>query len=228
MGAHNHPEVSMHTFPFKWHVDRMERDEWQEVAELMLSSAAKLARIGADFAICPDNTAHQAMPMVRPRSAIPWLHIAEEVTREAGRLGYRKIGLTGTRSLVASSVYPDALAAADIQAVRPTVDQQRQLDAIIFDELVWKVPAEIILLSAGCDELSQGCWVRCGSPRLYRTSDPCGGPVDTAANAGFHAHPRPGCSSQGRGRTADSVRLMIAALANSLIRGFAFATAFQA
>jgi aspartate racemase len=167
MGAHNHPEVSMHTFPFKWHVDRMERDEWQEVAELMLSSAAKLARIGADFAICPHNTAHQAMPMVRPRSAIPWLHIAEEVTREAGRLGYRKIGLTGTRSLVASSVYPDALAAADIQAVRPTVDQQRQLDAIIFDELVYGrfLPKSFsylldvmsFLKDAGCDAVVLGC-----------------------------------------------------------------------
>ncbi len=167
MGGHNHPEVSMHAFPFKLHVDAMRRDDWQAVAELMLSSALKLAQIGADFAICPDNTAHQAMPMVRPRSPIPWLHIAEEVAREAARLGYRKIGLTGTRSLVESNVYPGALAAADIQAVRPAADRQRELDAIIFDELVYGkfLPKSFSYLldvmtslkDAGCDAVVLGC-----------------------------------------------------------------------
>ena len=167
MGDYNHPEVSMHTFPFKLHVDRMRRDDWQEVAALMLSSAVKLAQIGADFAICPDNTAHRALPMVRPRSPIPWLHIAEEVTREAARLGYRKIGLTGTQSLVAGNVYPAALAAADIQAVRPTEDQQREVDAIIFNELVYGkflpksfaylLDVMISLKDAGCDAVVLGC-----------------------------------------------------------------------
>jgi aspartate racemase len=167
MGDHNRPEVSMHTFPFRLHVDAMRRDDWQEVAELMLSSAVKLAQIGADFAICPDNTAHQAMPMVRPRSPIPWLHIAEEVTVEAVRLGYRKIGLTGTQSLVAGNVYPDALTASDIQAVRPTPEQQREMDAIIFNELVYGkflrksfsclVDVMSSLKDAGCDAVVLGC-----------------------------------------------------------------------
>jgi aspartate racemase len=167
MGDYNHPEVSMHTFPFKLHVDAMRRDDWQAVAGLMVSSAVKLAQIGADFAICPDNTAHQAIPMVRPRSPIPWLHIAEEVTREAARLGYRKIGLTGTRSLVASDVYPGALAAQNIQAVRPAADQQRKVDAIIFDELVYGkfLPRSFAYLvdvmrslkDAGCDAVVLGC-----------------------------------------------------------------------
>jgi aspartate racemase len=167
MGDHNHPEVSMHTFPFQLHVDAMRRDDWPAVAELMLSSALKLAQIGADFAICPDNTAHQALPMIRPRSPIPWLHIAEEVTKEAARLGYRKIGLTGTRSLVMSDVYPDAFADRDIQAVRPAADQQCELDAIIFDELVYGnfLPKSLSYLldvmaslkDAGCDAVVLGC-----------------------------------------------------------------------
>jgi aspartate racemase len=167
MGDYNHPEVSMHTFPFKSHVDAMRRDDWQAVADLMVSSAVKLAQIGADFAICPDNTAHQAIPMVRPRSPIPWLHIAEEVAREAVRLGYRKIGLTGTRSLVKSDVYPGALAARNIQAVRPAADQQHKVDAIIFDELVYGkflpqsfaylVDVMTSLKDAGCDAVVLGC-----------------------------------------------------------------------
>jgi len=51
------------------------RSDWQGVAELMLLSANKLAKIGGDFLICPDNTIHQALPYVEARSPLRWLHI---------------------------------------------------------------------------------------------------------------------------------------------------------
>jgi aspartate racemase len=84
LGAtHAHPEVSMHTHSLADYVACLERGDWLGVAELMLSSAAKLARAGAEFLICPDNTIHQALPHVLPRSPLPWLHIAEVVAAEA-------------------------------------------------------------------------------------------------------------------------------------------------
>jgi aspartate racemase len=126
-----------------------------------------MSSIGADFAICPDNTAHQAMPLVRPHSPIPWLHIAEEVAQEARRLGFRKVGLTGTKSLVASGLYPDALAAVGIATVRPTQEQQDKIDTIIFDELVngkflpqarsYLLDVAESLKNAGCDAVILGC-----------------------------------------------------------------------
>src|SRR5262245_36502755 len=79
LGAHAHPEVSMHTPSLADYVVHLDRDDWQGVSELMLASAEKLARIGADFLICPDNTLHQALPHVEQRSPLPWLHIAEVV-----------------------------------------------------------------------------------------------------------------------------------------------------
>ena len=48
---------------------------WREAREGM----------GADFLICPDNTIHQALPYVMPRSPLPWLHIADAVMAEARR-----------------------------------------------------------------------------------------------------------------------------------------------
>ncbi len=167
MGPHNHPEVSLHTFPFKLHVEAIAKIDWQAVADLMLDSAKKLASIGADFAICPDNTAHQAISLVRPHSPIPWLHIAEEVAGEAKRLGYRRVGITGTRSLTSSELYSDALAALGIEAVRPSADQQQQIDTIIFEELVYGrflsksrtylMEVAASLQSNGCDAVILGC-----------------------------------------------------------------------
>src|SRR6185295_13300225 len=79
LGAHAHPEVSMHTPSLAEYMECIYRSDWAGVGELMLASAHKLAAIGADFLICPDNTIHQALPLVQPRSPRPWLHIAQEV-----------------------------------------------------------------------------------------------------------------------------------------------------
>src|SRR5271156_3821765 len=89
LGPHAHPEISMHTPSYADYVTCFESGDWRGVGELMLSSAEKLARSGADFLICPDNTIHQALPHIEPRSPLPWLHIAEVVAAEAAERGYR-------------------------------------------------------------------------------------------------------------------------------------------
>lgn len=166
-GPHGHPEVSMHTHPLAAYMDCIYRGDWAGVGDLMRSSADKLARIGADFLICPDNTIHQAMPFVRPRSPLPWLHIAEVVASEAGARGFRRVGLTGTRWLVESDVYPEALAATGIEVARPTSEERDAIDRIIFDELVYGVfrPESIDRFTQairrmqgdGCDAVILGC-----------------------------------------------------------------------
>jgi aspartate racemase len=83
LGRYDHPEVSLHSYPLVQYMKHIERGDWAGVAELMTSSAEKLARGGADFLICPDNTIHQAFDLIEHRSPRPWLHIGREVAREA-------------------------------------------------------------------------------------------------------------------------------------------------
>ena len=113
LGGHAHPEVSMHTPSLEDYMRRIYRGDWEGVGEMMLASARKLAGMGADFVICPDNTLHQALPHVAPRSPLPWLHIAEAVMAEARARGYQRIGLSGTRWLMEGPVYPPALVRPD-------------------------------------------------------------------------------------------------------------------
>ena len=110
-GEHRHPEVSLHTPSLHLYVERLDAGDVQGVADLMLESAHKLARAGADFLICPDNTIHQAFHLVAPKSPLPWLHIADEVALEAQRRGLRSLGILGTHWLVQSEVYPERLRA---------------------------------------------------------------------------------------------------------------------
>ncbi len=137
MGAHNHPEVSLHTHALAEYVKFIDHGDWPGVAGLMLSSATKLASGGANFLICPDNTIHQAMRFVIPRSPLPWLHIAEEVASVSVERGYRRVGLTGTRWLVESEVYPEKLTARGVEFLRPTAEEREEINRIIMDELVY-------------------------------------------------------------------------------------------
>lgn len=137
LGPHAHPEVSIHTHSLADYMQCIYADDWQGVANLMLSSAEKLARIGADILICPDNTIHQAMPQVEPESPLPWLNIAAVVAGEAVDRGYRCLGLTGTRWLVESEVYPKKLADVGIRFMRPTAPEREEISRIIMEELVY-------------------------------------------------------------------------------------------
>ena len=168
MGRHAHPEVTLHTISLAEYMKPIEAGAgWEPVGELMLRSAEALKRAGADFLICPDNTIHQALPFVAPRSPLPWLHIAEEVGKEAQRRGFSKLGLTGTKFLVSGPVYPEKLEQLGIAYVRPTGPQQERINSIIFDELVrGRQTTEALAYvqhvigefkAQGCDAVVLGC-----------------------------------------------------------------------
>ena len=167
LGAHAHPEVSMHTHSLAEYVWYLDRENWQGVAELMLSSADKLAKCGADFLICPDNTIHQALSYVEPRSPLRWLHIAEVVAAHATERGLRRLGLLGTRWLVQSEVYPEKLAARGLEYMRPNAQEREDTNRIIMNDLVYGnfKPEGIAsfqraiqrMKADGCDAVVLGC-----------------------------------------------------------------------
>ena len=167
LGPHDHPEISTHTHALADYMKCIYRGDWQGVGDLMLSSASKLAKTGADFLICPDNTIHQAFDYVAPRSPLPWLHIAEVVAAQAVERGFHSLGLTGTRYLIESEVYPEKLTARGLKYGRPNPADREEINRIIFDELVYGVfrPQAIAYFQQvigrmkddGCDAVILGC-----------------------------------------------------------------------
>jgi|SRR5215216_2837874 len=161
------PEVSLHTHPFSEYMRHIDADNWNAVAELMLSSAQKLALIGADFLIAPCNTIHNAFEMVELNSPLPWLHIAEEVALEAKRLGLRQVALIGTTLMMEGSVYPGKFAQVGVECMTPREDERKLINRIIFEQLVYgkfTVEARSYVLSVverlrgeGCDAVGMCC-----------------------------------------------------------------------
>ena len=167
LGRHNHPEVSLHSHSLAEYMKFCDAGDWAGVAELMLSSAEKLARAGADFLICPDNTIHQAFDLVEHRSPRPWLHIAREVAAAAQRSRWKRLAVLGTRYLMEGPVYREALKSAGIEFRVPGPAERERLNSIIFDELVnaqflprslaYHVEVIRALKDEGCDAVVLGC-----------------------------------------------------------------------
>jgi aspartate racemase len=135
MGGYANPEISIHSVSFKDYMTLFDSKNWEGVAELMLASSKKLASIGADFAICPDNTVHEAYDLVAPNSSIPWLSILEEVRNGAIYKGYTHLGILGTEYIMTSSLYQKKLNDAGISTRTPKEKDQKKVHEIIYNEL---------------------------------------------------------------------------------------------
>jgi aspartate racemase len=164
---YRHPEITIHTPPLADYMQHIWNGNWEGVAELMLKSANIVAKAGADFAICPDNTIHNAWGLMISKSPLPWLHIAEVVGEEAKQRKFKHLGILGTKYLMNSPVYPDSLKKFRITSEIPEASDQEKIDRIIFEELVNGIFTEesrkeyykIIqkLAKNNCDAVVLGC-----------------------------------------------------------------------
>ena len=199
MGTHDHPEVSMHTHPLARYMSCIHADDWPGVADLMLSSADKLAAAGADFLICPDNTIHQAFDLVEQRSPRPWLHIAQEVASEARRSHFKRLGVLGTRYLMEGPVYPEKLKAAGLEHRIPDAQARERINQIIMDELVNAqfTPRSLAYFQEVIRTLARP-GLRCGSPGMHRDSAAGHARFLVIAHPGFNPPAGEGCGEKSR------------------------------
>ena len=167
LGEYEHPEITMNSVPLAEHMRHIRAGDWKALAESLAASATRVARAGADFAICPDNTCHQAFPYLLPISPIPWIHIAQSVAEEAHRQGYKRLGILGTKYLMEGPVYPETLKGFQLESRIPGEADRTRINDIIFKELVNGIfndsarlffnEATDRLKAQGCDAVVLGC-----------------------------------------------------------------------
>ena len=167
MGEHNHPEITMNSVPLAEHMHHIRANDWKALGDSLAASARKVAKAGATFAICPDNTVHQAFEYLIPQSPIPWLHIAKPVAEQADRQGYKCLGILGTKYLMEGPVYLQTLEEFRVESRIPDEADRTRINEIIFKELVNGIFPEASRLyfnevaeklkARGCDAVVLGC-----------------------------------------------------------------------
>lgn len=167
LGDHEHPDVTLDCIALARSMPAWESGDYASIRDTLSESTGHLARAGADFFVCPDNTAHMALEQPGDELALPGLHIAEVVADRAARNGYTRVGVLGTRYLMDGPVYPRALASRGMAAEVPRAADRHVINEVIFDELVNGVVTEssrqkyvrIIerLAAGGCDAVALVC-----------------------------------------------------------------------
>jgi len=167
LGKNDHPRITLDSIPLAAWIPSFEASDYQGVARIMLDSVRLLARAGADFAICPDNSAHRAWDFVQAETPIPWLHIARVLGAEAQRRGYRRVGVLGTRFTMEGPVYPETLSSLGIDTMMPEGADFETVDRVIFEELTNGVFTDVSrraynrviarLKERGCDAVALAC-----------------------------------------------------------------------
>jgi aspartate racemase len=167
VGKNDHPRITMDSIPLAAWMPAFDAGDYRTVARFMLDSARVLATAGADFAICPDNSAHRAWDYFQAETPIPWLHIAQVVGAEAVSRSFRRVGVLGTRFTMAGPVYRDTFSSLGIETTVPEGDDFELVDRIIFGELVDGIITDksrdlyrgVIarLRDRGCDAVALAC-----------------------------------------------------------------------
>ena len=167
LGPHFHPEITLTGVAMHHMMDAYGQDDMAAVRGMFAHDIAKLAAAEADFFILPDNTAHIALELPGQAFAVPCLHIGEVVAEEAARLGYRKVGILGTKWTMTGPVYPGALGRRGIAWEIPDEADRALINDVIFDELCLgtfteasrQAYVDIIgkLEARGCDSVALVC-----------------------------------------------------------------------
>jgi aspartate racemase len=167
LGPHQHPDVTLDCIAFGRSMPAWDAQDFAAVRITLATSVARLAHAGADFFVCPDNTAHLALESEGTPLALPGLHIVHVVAAQAERDRRRKVGILATRYTMDSDLYPRALARRGIDAAIPDDDDRQVVNDIIFGELVEGIVTDqarstytaIIdkLRERGCDAVALAC-----------------------------------------------------------------------
>jgi len=135
LGPHMHPTIVASAVPMGLSVPGWETGNYPTVARFLAQGVQLVADAGADFYICPDNTAHIVLEQIANDLPIPGLHIAEVVCHEITAQGWKHVGLLGTKWTMTGPVYAKALEKLGLERLIPDEPMRERLNAAIFDEL---------------------------------------------------------------------------------------------
>lgn len=159
LGPHMHPTIVVSAVPMGLSLPGWEADDYAAVAKFLSEGVRRVADAGADFYVCPDNTAHIVLERAAADLPIPGLHIAEVVCREITSQGWQRVGLLGTKWTMTGPVYAGALGGRGLERLVPDEPARERLNAAIFDELcqgIFRAETTDLFLRAIDDLKSRG------------------------------------------------------------------------
>lgn len=167
LGPNTHPEISVNNQSFNNFLKLQKEKDWDSIAELVIKSIHKLAKIECEFAIMPANSIHYAISQIQEHSPVSVLNMVDLVVQECKARGFKHPAILGVGITMADGLYEHPLRSIGIDPVIPDDKTQLELSDIIYNEIVpgkasdtttekvLKVISD--LKTRGCDSVILGC-----------------------------------------------------------------------
>ena len=184
LGGVTSAKIILHSLEFAEIKMLTEANRWDDLAKLMISTAQKMEKAGADCIMIGANTMHKIADQVQADINIPLVHIAEETAKAIKQKQLKKVALLGTKYTMQLDFYTNKLASYDITTIIPGSDEEieyinnaiyNQMGKGIFLPETKKHFLQIIeqLINEGAEGIILGCTE---IPILIKQSD-CSVPI---------------------------------------------------
>ena len=130
------PPVIINSVDLKRMIGWMSADELDKVTDYLVGEFEKLEKAGVDFAALTANTPHIVFDEINSRVNVPLISIVEAACERAKALGFKSVGLFGTRYTMQAPFYPKVFSRTDIRLVTPNTEEQEYLHEKYFGELL--------------------------------------------------------------------------------------------
>jgi len=130
------PPVIINSVDLKRMIAWMSAGELDRVTDYLVCEFEKLEKAGVDFAALTANTPHIVFDDLKARVKLPLISIVEAACERAQALGFKSVGLFGTRYTMQAPFYPKVFSGTDIKLVMPNAEEQDYIHEKYFGELL--------------------------------------------------------------------------------------------
>ncbi len=110
--------------------------DWGAAGQALAAEARRLAAAGAGVIVLCTNTMHRVAEAIEAATDVPLLHLADATAQRIRTAGLDTIGLLGTRYTMEMDFYRGRLEAHGLRVLTPDPDARREMNRVIFEELV--------------------------------------------------------------------------------------------
>jgi len=136
LGGLHSAKCLMYSVDFEEIKELQHQEKWEELTDIMVTSAERLKSGGADFIVICTNTMHKMASDIENRVGIEVLHIAEATGEEIIGKRIKKVGLLGTKFTMEQDFYKKVLKEKfNIEVLIPEENEREIIHNVIYNEL---------------------------------------------------------------------------------------------
>jgi aspartate racemase len=132
----DYPAILVNSVNLTQLIEWINANALQKISEYLIREVERLAKAGADFGALASNTPHIVFEDIQRKSAIPLISIVEATCEMAQDLGFKRVGLFGTRFTMQGRFYPKVFSRAGIELVVPGAEEQTYIHDKYMGELL--------------------------------------------------------------------------------------------